>query len=816
MIYFCLDQRRRAAVLNHATLNGIDFLEVVGDQRTLQVHFLKVLTGVTLRKDNLRIEGGVRIRDVAVSSDPVIKPGSQVLEVAVNKAGDFSLYILRIVQGPDSDAPPPGLDPKLAAIEFSFKAALPSDFDCQAERICPTEAPSQPDINYLAKDYASFRQLMLDRLATVLPDWRERTPADLGIALVELLAYVGDYLSYQQDAVATEAYLGTARRRISVRRHARLVDYRMHDGANARVWVQVCVSADGVKLIQKNTTFLTRIPTQPLRLAPGSAAYMEALAAQPVVFEPLHDITLYRAHNEIEFYTWGDDRCCLPRGATRATLKNSGNQLKQLTAGDVLIFLEKYNPQNGSEQEADPTHRHAVRLTKVTTATDPLFKDTDGKPLRVLDIEWAAEDALPFPLCLWEVEVAVKVKKPVSIALGNVVLADHGQTFVDKKDASSLVPATVPQNPLRYRLPATVPQNPLRYRPRLLRAPLTHAAPYDKEAPAQTTLGGSPSESIPAIKLQVQSTSPVEIWKPEPDLLNRGPQDKAFVVEIETDDAAWLRFGDDQCGACPVEASQFLATYRIGNGVQGNVGAETIAHIVTAETAITRVWNPLPARGGSEPESIQQVRQNAPNAFRTQERAATPDDYADIARRCDPDIQRAVATLRWTGSWHTVFLTVDRLGGRDVDAAYETTLRRCLERYRLAGYDLEVDGPRYVSLDIWMWVVVTPNYFTSDVKAELLRLFSNQLLPDGRRGVFHPDNFSFGQTVFLSPLYAAALTVAGVDSVKITRFQRQGINSDEALQAGELKLNRLEIARLDNDPNFPEHGVFTLFMEGGR
>ena len=48
---------------------------------------------------------------------------------------------------------------------------------------------------------------MLDRMAVLAPDWSERNPADLGVALVELLAYVGDSLSYQQDAVATEAYL---------------------------------------------------------------------------------------------------------------------------------------------------------------------------------------------------------------------------------------------------------------------------------------------------------------------------------------------------------------------------------------------------------------------------------------------------------------------------------------------------------------------------------------------------------------------------------------------------------------------------------
>ena len=44
-----------------------------------------------------------------------------------------------------------------------------------------------------------------------MPDWQERHVPDIGVALVELLAYVGDYLSYYQDAVATEAYLETAR-----------------------------------------------------------------------------------------------------------------------------------------------------------------------------------------------------------------------------------------------------------------------------------------------------------------------------------------------------------------------------------------------------------------------------------------------------------------------------------------------------------------------------------------------------------------------------------------------------------------------------
>ena len=87
---------------------------------------------------------------------------------------------------------------------------------------------------------------------------------------------------------------------------------------------------------------------------------------------------------------------------------------------------------------------------------------------------------------------------------------------------------------------------------------------------------------------------------------------------------------------------------------------------------------------------------------------------------------------------------------------------------------------------------------------------------DGEHGLFHPDNFSFGETVFLSPLYAAARSVAGVDSVQVTRFHRQGQEDPRPLADGFMTLGRLEIARLDNNPSFPEHGVLRFDLHGGK
>jgi hypothetical protein len=159
---------------------------------------------------------------------------------------------------------------------------------------------------------------------------------------------------------------------------------------------------------------------------------------------------------------------------------------------------------------------------------------------------------------------------------------------------------------------------------------------------------------------------------------------------------------------------------------------------------------------------------------------------------------------------------VDRFDGVPLTNEFEAQLRGEIEPYRMAGHDLEIDSPLYVPLEIEMFVCVKPDYFRSDVEAALLDIFNNRILTDGSKGLFQPDFFTFGQTVYLSPLYAAAQAVAGVASVDITVFQRQGLPATSGLTSGFLSMDRLEIARLENDPNFAERGVFTLKLGGGR
>ena len=159
---------------------------------------------------------------------------------------------------------------------------------------------------------------------------------------------------------------------------------------------------------------------------------------------------------------------------------------------------------------------------------------------------------------------------------------------------------------------------------------------------------------------------------------------------------------------------------------------------------IVGVANPLAAFGGIDPETGDEIRRDAPATLSVQERAVTASDYAAKAE-LHPGVEKAAATFRWTGSWHTVFVTADRRGGRAVDAAFEDGLRAQLERYRIAGYDLEVNGPVFVPLEIALFVCVDRGHLRSAVARELQAVLSDSVLADGRSRALPPRPFHVRQ-----------------------------------------------------------------------
>ncbi len=821
-----IDERRAALLATTTGLNGIDFVEVDPvDHTILRVTFLAPLPagayGIPADLRRLSIAGGTRIvgiRPLAASVE-----SASVLRIDVDRGGDYSPYTLTL------DAP--GLDPVKRGTLFSFMASCPTDADCLAPP-CPPVEREEPLLDYLAKDYASLRRLLLDLLPTLDPDWVERSPADLGIALVELLAYVGDRLSYYQDAVVGEAYLETLRHRISARRHARLIDYRMHDGRNA--WAALALRVNSTGPVPRGTPVMTALPSgyDPL------AVTVERLDRDPLlrevrVFETAHDAQPRAVNNELRVHTWGDEECCLPAGTTEAYLyavPASTAQRPVLEVGGRLIFLEVLGPRTAARADADPAHRVLVELEAVDdTPTDPLYsrailpdgalqlRGSGDQALPLTRVRWRRADALAAPLCISaRLDDGTPVRN-VSVARGNVILADHGLTTSE--------PHTLADVGVDGRLALTYGPLTLEQRPALPVVSLTTGR-FEVD---RGELAGDARDALPALTLLVEdATGAVRDWTSVPDLLDSNPFDEQFVAEVDDDGRARLRFGDDEYGrSLPDDVAGLTAVYRVGNGRAGNVGHETLTTLaLSGATFVDAITNPLRALDGVDAETVEQVRRRAPEAMRAVlKRAVTEADWVRAAKELD-GVSGAVATFRWTGTWLTIFVAVDPVDRADLvdlpngrtrlDPAFEARIRAWLTRFRIAGHDIELRPPRFVGLELVVEVCARHGYFRTDVQAGVRDALSARVLPDGSRGFFHTDNFTFGDPVYLSRLYAAIERVTGVDSVAIRKLTRFGQPQHDELDRGVLLIGPWEIARLDNDPSFAEHGVLTVTARGGK
>lgn len=821
---------RLQLLLAQSRVTGIDFVSVSGDQRTLDVHFLRPpgtldapLVGdvtpdrvVIRRKDAT----GAAPHPVSGVSWAVVE-GRDVLRVEVPFPGGFELYTLRI-----DDA---RIDPFFNDVTFSFKAACPSELDCrQRPAPCPEEPGIDADVNYLARDFWSYRRALLDFASLRYPEWKDRLAADAGVMLAEVFAAVADEMAYYQDRIAREAYLETATQRRSVRRHARLVDYDVHDGAAARAWLEVTVR-DG----ESGT------------LPAGMRVWAGSDAGERIVFEVGRGLRetaagvgydVDAARNVLEPHVWdappegapGAGRpvpgpgytTCLPPGATELYLKGDHTAVLPLddTTGSepgrwVLLRTDPDDP-------SVPARRWPVRVIEVEAIEDPLVADpVHGHA--ITRIRWEAAQALPFPLELrW------------LTARGNLVPCTAGETlataFVVGADPAML---PVPE-PARAGLARTVeregPNGSTLHLHSLPGTDTGHLA----------FLGETPERALPEILLHelrwdggawvveaewtwrrslvgTASSLPHErhfaledgTWRRVVGY--RRPGEEVVHVDYATGEGKTIRFGDGEFGLAPAAGTVFRATYRVGGGRRGNVAADAIRHLDAAAAPFVKsVTNPLPASGGADPEPLSDVKALAPEAFRAAAyRAVRPEDYSEAAERL-PWVQRAGTRFRWTGSWLTAFTTPDPEGAVTLDPERRVELERLVDRVRQAGREAHVLDPVFADLDLEITVCVAPAAYRGEVKEAVLAALS------ARGGFFDPANFTFGTPLRRSALEAAVQRVPGVRAVGRILARRRGHFDWRPLDA-QLPVGDHEVIRVENDPAHPDRGSVRLVMEGG-
>jgi hypothetical protein len=807
---------RLAALLaaTNTTLNGIDFVEIITpDQRSLRVHFLNTVgvQGTLSPTDPVTITGGesvpsVPVRPIAGTDWGFDDDGRPTLDLHTTVAGDFSRYVLHI----DSTA----LDAYYASASFSFKAGCPSTLDCAPATPCPQAPGGGPTIDYLAKDFGSFRSALLDYSARAYPDWVERDEPDLGIMLAELLSAAGDDLSYLQDRIANEATLATATQRSSVIRHARLVDYEPRPATSARVLMQIDVTT---AIIPQSVTVEAPLPdggSLTFELGDGLIDPDTGQLTTGVLrVDP-------RWNRGITPYLWDDSQSCLPVGATEMWVTGHGHAFPvgdpQLGAVGIALLID-----TAAANPVDPPTREIVHLTAAIEEADQLLLDpVTHLPQQVTHLRWDPTEALTAEHDLTDNR---------TVLAGNLVDAVEGhrytETFVIDPDEAG------PDAPLA----AVARSGP--------DAGCGDAVPYYLHTLTQGRVAwlargdGTITPEVCVVQEPAEAGDAPPTWLWRRSLLDADPFEAAYTLEplaytdiradrssglprfeYDGDGADSVRFGTGTFGDRPPTGARFEVTYRVTAGQAGNIAADCVTTVPASLSPrfVTAATNPFPASGGADPEPIDHVRAAAPYAFRARQfRAVRPEDYSQAAEELTWVLD-AGTVMRWTGSWTTVFTTAQPRTTEQATLPERVQLAQLLDRRRIAGYEVYSPDPDYVGLDLIVVVCAYPWALRGEVEAAVLEQLGTGVMCDGRLGFWAPGQFRFGTPLERSELEAAIQRANGVDGVIDIYYRRRGWLPGYVAMPETVTVGSDQILRCDQDPSGADRGSLYVGVEGGR
>jgi hypothetical protein len=289
---------------------------------------------------------------------------------------------------------------------------------------------------------------------------------------------------------------------------------------------------------------------------------------------------------------------------------------------------------------------------------------------------------------------------------------------------------------------------------RLKRTPLTHVSDASVASGASSTL-----------QIRVNGL----LWEQVDNLLDAGPNDRVYEVQIDDTALTTVIFGDGVHGSrLPSGAENVVATYRFGIGEIGEVGEESISLLVKKPFGIRSVSNPVASAGSEDPETTDDARAGAPASVLTLQRVVSLSDYEDFARSFLGIGKAAVASLWWTDR-RVVHLTVTDTDG-DALASDDDVLRNLIDALRLWG-DAEVPllvqsldgvdessepGTRLFGVDAR--VLVHGDY----VRETVLEAVEAHLLD-----TFGASARSLAQPVYASEVIAAIHKVEGVIAVDL-------------------------------------------------
>lgn len=289
----------------------------------------------------------------------------------------------------------------------------------------------------------------------------------------------------------------------------------------------------------------------------------------------------------------------------------------------------------------------------------------------------------------------------------------------------------------------------------------------------------------PVITRSIEVTVSGVTYTYSPYLIEEESFKTVFTTFTDSANSTYILFGDGIGGRIPPTSGVINATYRVGAGKSGNVPANKLTYFLTNFSAGLTVTNQNAASGGADPESTDSIRDNAPLALKSLNRAVSLKDYSSLALQV-PGVSKAIAEAE---SYSSVVLYICPFGdegstiGGGTTAVFDELETRVVQYFvdkAPPNTSLTVIPPTYVPVNITVTINLLDKYKKSTLSNQALAVL---------RELFAIDNVFFGDRIALQYVITALSAITGIDYVTVDLLRKTSENQTFSISNKALTSN---------------------------
>jgi hypothetical protein len=563
-----------------------------------------------------------------------------------------------------------------------------------------------PKLNYINKDYESIRKDIIDILKVYYPEqFQDFNVTSIGMSMVDLLAYVGDLLSYNTDKRFNELFLDGVTERNAVFRLAKTFGYKPVGNRPAITLCDITISVPTTA----TGPDLNYLPT----FRPGVQA-----KGNGQIYETTGDIDF-----SSDFSSTGvANRIIIPVfNANQDIIRYEVTKREVAKAGTTVVFKKDIS----AEDAATPFYEITLPDTNVLEILSVINKPGQG-----FQGTPTYQEFNDYNLKFWEVDFLAQSKVFVEDSTKSPMNGIHAGQWLD-----------VPQRFMKE---------------------------YMSNSRYKLTFGGG-----------ISNYNAYENYLNNVNIYNDGLIGISDVLN------------NDSLGTKLQPVSTLYIQYRIGGGSGSNVGSGALTNIGNVSAVFNgndqntiqdilstlQINNPLPGNGGTEPQSVDEIKFYIASNYAAQDRCVTLSDYISRVNQIGGKFGAPFRT------WGKVednkvklyILSKDANGKLNSfsNSYVKNNVREYLKEYRMVNDFIEVNDGSIVNLQVEVDLYINNQYNSNEIKLSAINKIKEFLSIDKR---------SFNQNIYVSQITDTLRDIPGVvNVVEIRTYNMEGGNYSSTL-----------------------------------